>query len=178
MTTGPWMETHAGKRLSLPVTEDMIDIEDIAHSLSMQCRYAGHTLRFYSVAEHCIIIADYIAERTGDYQHALAGLLHDASEAYLVDVPKPVKVCLTGYREIEQQVEETIAKKWDLDYPWSDLIKEADCRILHDERATLFNWSGFEWDLPYPDPLFVTVEALDPKVAKDQFLRSFHRYAG
>jgi len=172
-----WMETHAGKRLSLPVTPEMLDIEDISHALSFQCRYAGHTNRFYSVAEHCCLVSDYVFRHTKDARHALAALLHDASEAYLVDIPKPIKPYLANYAELEQQIEIEVAKKWNVDYPWSALIKQADCRILIDERRELFHDTGFDWGLPVDEALGVQVEGLEPRFAKAQFLERFHDYA-
>lgn len=181
--TTQWMETHAGKQLFLPVTEDMIDIEDIAHALSFQCRYAGHTLRFYSVSEHCCLISDYVFRNSPNLEPnerrklALQGLMHDASEAYLVDIPKPIKPFLTNYRELEQQIEVVVADKYGFEYPYHSVVKEADCRILLDERAALFNWSGHDWELPVDKPLGVHIEALAPYEAKAEFLKRFHDYA-
>lgn len=174
--TTQWMETHAGKQLFLPVTEEMLDIEDIAHALSLQCRYAGHTLVFYSVAEHCCLVSDYIWRQTKDKKHALGALLHDASEAYLVDIPKPIKPYLTNYKELEAQIEEVLAAKWGVEYPWTNLTKEADVRILLDERAQLFEWSGHDWELPVTEPLGVRIDKLSPQEAKAQFLERFHDY--
>jgi len=182
--TTQWMETHAGKQLYLPVTEDMIEIEDIAHALSMQCRYAGHTKQFYSVAEHCCLVSDWVWRKLkGEMGHdrrcstALAALMHDASEAYLVDIPKPIKPYLTNYAELEQQIEVVVADKYGFEYPYAKLIKEADVRILLDERAQLFDWSGHDWELPVSEPLGVHIDALSPQQAKAQFLERFHDYA-
>lgn len=181
--TTQWMETHAGKQFFLPVTEEMIDIEDIAHALSMQCRYAGHTKRFYSVAEHSCLVSDWVWRNSLHLDNeahriktALAALLHDASEAYLVDIPKPIKPYLANYRELEEQIEVVIADKYGFEYPYANMIKEADVRILLDERAQLFDWSGHDWELPVSEPLGVHIDALSPREAKAQFLERFKDY--
>ena len=171
-----WQEVHTGKKIYLPITPDMIDIEDISHALAHQCRYGGHVLSFYSVAEHSCHIADHVFRVSNDKKHALSALLHDASETYLIDVPKPVKMQLTNYVELEEQIEGVIAEVFDLNYPWSDLIKEADCRILMDERAALFHPSGHDWHLPVDGPLGISIKAYHPYSAKERFLERFHRY--
>lgn len=180
--TTQWMETHTGMKLFLPVTAEMLNIEDIAHALSLQCRYAGHTNEFYSVAEHCCILADYVWRYSRGFDHkqrkrlALSALLHDASEAYLVDIPKPIKPYLSNYKELEQQIEGVLAEKWDLVYPWTPMLMRADCRILLDERKALFNWSGLDWELPVDEPLGVTIKAWSWKDAKAAFLERFEDY--
>ena len=82
-----WVQTVTGKAF-YPLKPDpsLISIEDIAWALSMQCRFAGHVLHFYSVAEHCVYISNSVP-----MEDALWGLLHDATEAYLTDVPRPLK---------------------------------------------------------------------------------------
>jgi sialic acid synthase SpsE len=86
---------------------EKITIEDIAHALSNQCRFSGHVERFYSVAQHSVLVASFSKNK-------LAGLLHDASEAYLVDVPRPIKPEFPAYAEIEKNIMQVIAKKYDL----------------------------------------------------------------
>src|SRR5690606_29748913 len=94
---GDWMQTFTGRRFwPLDPRPDEICIEDIAHALSMQCRYAGHCLSFYSVAEHSVLLSQHVAEPFRRW-----ALLHDASEAYLVDVPRPIKGDLSNYRAVE-----------------------------------------------------------------------------
>lgn len=93
-------------------TEEMICIEDIAHALSNQCRFGGHLPVFYSVAQHSIIMSDKMHE-----SHKLAALLHDASEAYLLDIPRPIKKGLSNYKEIEDKLMTAIAAKFGFEYP-------------------------------------------------------------
>ena len=91
---------------------ERIDMEDIAHALSMLCRANGHFKTFYSVAQHCIHCAKEAAARGCSERIQLACLLHDASEAYLSDVTRPVKEELPRYKEIEAPLQETIWNKW------------------------------------------------------------------
>lgn len=125
-----WMQTYTGRRwIPTHPEADAIRIEDIAHANSLQCRYAGHCLRFFSVAEHQILMARKATK------HKRECLMHDSTEAYLVDVPRGVKTMLTGYKEIEDQYARMIASKFGLLYPWPEEVHELDARILLDERA-------------------------------------------
>jgi hypothetical protein len=103
-----------------PVIDD-IHIEDIAHSLSLQCRFAGHTTEHYSVAEHCINVC-----RRMPLGLNLTGLLHDASEAYLIDLPSPIKAVLPEYKSAEERLLQMIAERFGLQYPFCDELKAAD----------------------------------------------------
>jgi hypothetical protein len=170
-----------GKQFSYPMTADMVSLSDIARSLSNQCRFAGHLKRdrWYSVAEHSVNVADWIYEETKSKESAFAALFHDASETYLVDVPKPIKPYLEGYKEIEQQVTRIIEQVFGI-HPGQTgdaLIKEADCRLLIDERAELCYDYDLDWDLPYDTGLGVTIIGLVPCEAEDIFIDAFGRYA-
>lgn len=116
----------------LSPTEDMITIEDIAHGLSHQCRFGGHTKKFYSVAEHSIKVSILLPE-----EHRLAGLLHDASEAYLADIPSPIKKHIPGYLEMENSLMTVIANKFGFQWPLHDLVKDADKKMLEREWDTI-----------------------------------------
>lgn len=94
-----------------PDTE-RIDIADIAHALSMLCRANGHFRTFYSVGQHSINCMREARARGYSEKVQLACLLHDASEAYLADVTRPVKAELPRYLEIEAPLQETIWQKW------------------------------------------------------------------
>ena len=100
---------------------EQIKIADIAHSLSNQCRFAGHLPYFYSVAQHSINCA-YIVSPT----HKLAALLHDAAEAYILDVPKPIKSRMPIYNELEDNLMRLIAEKFGFEYPLDKAVKDAD----------------------------------------------------
>jgi hypothetical protein len=109
----------------LEPTEDMICIEDIAHSLSMQCRFAGHLPVFYSVAKHSLMCVNAVSE-----QNKLAALLHDASEAYLLDIPSPIKPHINNYKEIENNIMKLIAKKFGFLYPLVQEVRDIDATVL------------------------------------------------
>ena len=115
----PWIETFTGKQFYfLDPTRDSIDIRDIAHSLAYTCRYTGHCKRFYSVAEHSILVS-YLAD------DPLAGLLHDASEAYITDIASPIKPHLTNYKELEDMLMGHIADRFNFTYPLNAEIGRA-----------------------------------------------------
>jgi len=110
----------------------IIDIRDIAHALSHLCRFTGHTHSFYSVAQHSVLVSRFVPEHL-----ALEGLLHDASEAYLGDVSSPLKALLPDYRKLEEKTQQAIAEKFNLSYPFSPEIYQADKVALAAERRDL-----------------------------------------
>lgn len=97
-----------------PIRPDvsLVDIQDIAHALSMLCRANGHFKSFYSVGQHCINCAREAQARGYSRKVVLACLLHDASEAYLSDVTRPVKQELPKYTQIEEPLQELIWQKF------------------------------------------------------------------
>lgn len=127
----------------LDARPDEVEIRDIAWALSMQCRFAGHVLRRYSVAEHSVMVSCVV-----EPEHALWGLLHDATEAYLVDVPRPVKRSMPGYREHEDRLSRVIAERFGLPWPMPEAVKLADNRMLMCEREHLLVEPERHWDAP------------------------------
>jgi len=107
-------------------------IEDICHGISMQCRFGGHLPVFYSVGQHSVQ-ASYLV----DEPHKLSALLHDASEAYLLDIPRPIKQRLANYKEIENGLMKVIAEKFGFEYPLSKEVKEVDEFLLQSEWDTI-----------------------------------------
>jgi 5'-deoxynucleotidase YfbR-like HD superfamily hydrolase len=131
--------TRSGRQIDLwdPRPED-IHISDIAHSLSMQCRFVGHVSEFYSVAEHSVRVSFAVPDGLG-----LHALLHDASEAYLGDVSTPLKSIMPRYKALEEKMMHTIYAAFDLDYKlWTHQVKQADLEITHAECRDLMP-SGF-----------------------------------
>lgn len=110
-------------------TMDMLSIIDIAHALSQQCRFGGHLEHFYSVAEHSL----YCSYLIKDERLKFAALLHDASEAYLLDIPSPIKKKLSNYKEIEHNLMLLIAEKFGFQYPLHDEVKKIDEIMLQIE---------------------------------------------
>ena len=110
---------------------ELILIEDIAHGLSMKCRFGGHTKRFYSSAEHSVNVGMLCAP-----PHAFAGLMHDASDGYLPDVPTPLKKRMPEFIEAEHNLMKIIAKKFDFEWPLHPEVKQCDFITLKHEWET------------------------------------------
>lgn len=116
-------------------------IEDIAHSLSNVCRFAGH-VNFYSVAEHSLRVSRYLKDKGHGRSLQMAGLLHDASEAYLLDIPRPwkglVSIGRQSYVEVEDHINDILMAQFGVLEQWNekhDIIKGADVAIYEEERA-------------------------------------------
>jgi hypothetical protein len=167
---GDFMQTFTARQFwPLDARPDEVHIEDIAHSLSLQCRYAGHCRRFYSVAEHSVLIANWIWWH-GSAADALCGLLHDATEAYLVDMPRPVKRSMHEYRLHEAALWKVIAARYGLPEVMPDVVHEADNRIIADE---LVNMAPMAWHARHNDPLGVELQFWSPEEAEANFLATF-----
>ena len=103
MKLAGWIQTYTGKKFwPLDPRPEDVDIVDIAHALSMQCRFGGHCLRFYSTAEHSV----YVSHHCGSA--ALIGLLHDGSEAYLLDMLAPIKEYMPDYKAAEKRCQAAV----------------------------------------------------------------------
>ena len=115
------MNTYSGKKFDpLEMTPDNVFLEDIAHALSLLCRGGGHLKHFYSVGQHSINCAEEARARGWSERMQLACLLHDASEAYISDIIRPVKIHLSNYLEIEGKIMGQIWKRFGL----ADLSEE------------------------------------------------------
>ena len=123
-----------------------IHIADIAHSLAHLCRFTGHTRQHYSVAQHSVLLSFVVKP-----EHALAGLLHDAAEAYLGDVSSPLKSLLPEYRLIEQRMQATIHRRFGLPQNLPEAmrrdIKHADAVMLATECRDLMPGHGQVWSV-------------------------------
>jgi hypothetical protein len=140
-----WIRTFTGKRFYplQPRLQD-IDIADIAHALSLQCRFTGHCKRHYSVAEHSLIVASLVPE-----EQQMQALLHDASEAYLTDVPRTLKRLpeYAFYREAEKRLQALIYEYFDCDPEDAPVLKKADVAALGLEAYWLLDVrKGDVWD--------------------------------
>lgn len=168
---GDWIQTYTGKRFyPFDARREDIDIRDIAHALAMQCRYAGHCLRFYSVAEHCVHLSQHLHPQHG-LLVARWALLHDAREAYLVDIPRPLKPQLTNYHDIEAKLMAVIAPRFALYGEMPNAVKDADSCILADEVAQNMAPAG---NVICPRPaLGITLEFWTPEQAEREFLAQF-----
>jgi hypothetical protein len=153
----------------LPNPDD-IRIEDIAHALSNQCRFAGHTRTFYSVAEHSVRVS--LLCRPED---ALWGLLHDASEAYLTDVLAPVKELpqFEAYRAAERSLQDTIAVRFGLPIEQPRSVTQADRAVLGIEIRDLLRPLGLPQPGRPPHHKLAITNPWQPRVAKARFLSRF-----
>ncbi len=167
---GSFMQTFTGRKYwPMSPRPHEVYIEDIAHSLGLQCRYAGHCIKFYSVAEHSVLIARHLAAKHAP-EVALAGLLHDAPEAYCVDIPRPLKPYLTNYRAIEQDNWLAIAARFGLSKELPREVHDADNRIIADE---LVNLREMPWHAKHDRPLGVKLRYWSPEEAELEFLATF-----
>jgi len=169
---GDWMQTYTGRQFwPLDPRPDEIHIEDIAHSLALQCRYAGHCEVFYSVAEH-----SWRVSKVCDPPGALWGLLHDAAEAYLVDLPRPVKrfselgAC---YREIEARLMVFIADRFGLEMPEPADVKRSDDFLLRWEQRDLMKPPPMPWREQGGALPKGVIAPMTPTVAEAAFLMRF-----
>ena len=135
-----WIITYTGKLVnSFKLTLEDIEIVDVAHSLSLQCRFNGHCNRFYSVAEHCVRMADHVKDETEDDKVAFYALMHDASEAYFGDVPSPIKYAMPKLQWLEGLIWKQIVGKYEIETSEGTdrIIDRADKRMLCTERRAL-----------------------------------------
>ena len=169
-----WIQTFTGLRMwPLDPRPEEICIEDIAHALANQCRFAGHCQRFYSIAEHSVRVASICSS-----ENRLWGLLHDASEAYCCDLPRPLKhhPGMNQYRGCEDGIAFAVAIKFGLPLNIPAEVKEADSRLLATEKRDLMA-IGPAWGW-LPEPLPSKIVPLDQEAAKKAFLTEFRILQG
>ena len=165
MRQGDWMQTVSGQKFwPIDPKPEEIHLEDIAHALSMMCRFNGHCKWFYSVAEHSVYVCDLLEPK-----HKKWGLLHDASEAYIADIVRPAKRFIDGYKPLEYKIMAAVRKRFDLDpiEPWQ--VKDADNAILADEADQVMGKRPDDWKLPCL-PSGTVIMGLTPSKAKQLFL--------
>lgn len=173
-----WIKTYTGKRFDYENLDiNNVVIQDIGHSLANLCRFTGHC-KFYSVAQHSVHVAELVSPEL-----KLTALLHDATEAYVKDLPRPLKRLdlSTEYRKLEENVAFLVAKKFGTQYPFVNSIHDADNAMLRAEGQLLMG--GVEdWVLPttpYDDTAYELLNTntfWTPEKAKRVFLDRFYEY--
>ena len=164
-----YIQTYSGKKLDFWNPDpEQICIEDIAHALSHTARFSGHTDYFYSVAQHSLAVSSLCPD-----EHKLQGLLHDATEAYLTDMPTPFKNCLPDYKAAEGRVWNAIAEKFGLPYTMHRSVKMADRMCLMAEADELqpnrTDW-GADYETFERGVLYHPNHGEDPMVYKYEYI--------
>lgn len=183
---GEWMHTSlGGKFYPADPRPEEIFISDIANGLALDCRYGGQgsVYNYYSVAEHCVHMADYALRQGWEPKLCLAVLLHDAAEAYLRDLPRPVKEVMelhadfnNGYGDLEDFISRMIFVKYIPEFQWENYarVKDLDSRMISHEKAKLMRyqqaWPGTDELEPLEG---VAVKCWNPPYAKQRFLEMY-----
>lgn len=173
---GDWILTFTGRRFyPLDPRPEDICIEDIAHALAQVNRFGGHAAFPYSVAQHSVLCSAHVAPR-----YAFEALMHDATEAYLGDVPRPTKRMLPAYQEMEDNLwRKAIAPRFGLPQVMSQQVKIIDNQMLVTEAKAIMPknspdsswWNSPEW----PEPLqFNVVSQISSERAESAFLERFY----
>lgn len=141
---GYWYQTYTGREVyPIDLRPEDIDIRDIAHSLALKCRFNGSCRVMYNVAQHSLHVHDYLLATVrswGGVNRRMVlswGLMHDAAEAYLGDITRPVKSSLQGVKEIEASIQSTIAERFYLELPMPEEVLHADNVLLVTEARDL-----------------------------------------
>lgn len=165
-----WIVTHSGLSVDLINPHpSQISLEDIAHALSHVCRFAGHTATFYSVAQHSRLVSQLVP--------TLGALLHDAAEAYIGDVTRPLKPFLRDYDDLERRFQFAIAARFGIPLAslYSPDVKRADLTLLWTEKRDLLSAraSAIAWDTPAFDPL---PDRIAPESSYDAMIGFIRRF--
>lgn len=165
---GDWMQTFTGRCFwPLDPRPEEICIDDIAHALSMTCRYGGHCQRFYSVSEHSVLVSRHVPPA-----FALWGLLHDAAEAYSADIPRPLKRNLPQWKPMEARIMAAVTSRFGLTPDEPAIVKAIDLAMTGDEQDALMSPCERDWG-SLPPRVGAVIEGLSPEDAKAQFLNRF-----
>lgn len=174
-----WIQTYSGRKVyPLQPDPDQIDLADIAHALANMCRYTGHVREFFSVAQHSVLVSQNLSPEL-----ALWGLLHDAAEAYICDLPRPLKRALremecgtSWYDRTEIRLMDVIARKFGLSWPQPPEVDRVDLLLLVTEARDLMSPLHPDWHFKeangfaiLPDP----VVPVGPHEAEAMFLARY-----
>lgn len=169
----PWIQTYSGHKFHF-LNDDSQEVYplDIAVVLSRMPRWAGHTREFYSVAQHSIAVAMLVRERGGNISEQLQALLHDGTEAYMCDMPSPLKRMIPQFKEIEALVWAKISKRFFGDVrEMTPLIHDCDLTMLATEARDLLTADPIDnWTQVCPTPHAAVIVPIESKEAENKFL--------
>jgi len=141
----------------------------IAHALSNICRYGGHSDKFYSVAEHSVLVSRLVPSHL-----ALTALLHDASEAFVGDMPSPLKALFPDYKALEERIQASISKQFGMVFPFPAEVKLADKQAYKAEREQITCVADHVWHTEI-EPADIDVQCLSPELAHWAFLQRYNQ---
>jgi hypothetical protein len=173
---GPYLQTVSGRWVN-PFDPDpeQLDANDIARALANQCRFGGHSRVFYSVAQHSVIVSKLVEENGGDPEDVFAALMHDATEAYLGDMPHPLKhrsPLGKAFKEAETHLEQALNERFAIK-PDVPEIKRVDKALLATERRA-FSAEDWHWpELDGVEPLDLELTAWTPDEAARAFAERY-----
>lgn len=173
-----WIETSTGLKFDiLDPQPEMIEIADIAHALSLLCRFTGHTKYFYSVGQHSLHCSFLVPE-----EDMLWALMHDASEAYIGDMNRPLKHFSKAgeyYQEVEVKVQNAICQKFGLSLEEPKSVRIADNQMLYAEKAAVMPGDPAIWTKDWDDgnrtPADITIRKTAPEFVEKFFLSRFEQ---
>lgn len=175
--TDLYIETASGKKFFVEHPE--FDIQDIAAALSKKCRFGGHTRRFYSVAEHAVLVSTIMEITGGD---PFEGLNHDNCEGYVPDVPSPWKAFLPGFKEFEARIDGPLRMWLGLPAKNTEECKRADWVVMFLEAYELMPTKAADWFAPSGIKELAAElrwrfvpQCWTPFEAEHQFLYRFHK---
>ncbi|MGJ7252885.1 HD family hydrolase [Morganella morganii] len=166
-----YIATSTGKHIDfVNITPDQICIEDIARGLSNECRFAGQLESFYSVAQHSVYVSQIVPP-----EYALEALLHDAAEAYIKDIPSPLKAMLPDFKAVEKRIEAVIREKFGLTHTISSVVHYADLVMLATERRDFEIDIENQWLLLEGIPSYehIAIQPLTPPQAYHKFMERY-----
>ena len=180
-----WIQTFTGRKFfPLAARVEDVDVRDIAHALSLKCRFCGHCAKFYSVAEHSVRVS-WEMERLGK-RAAMWGLMHDAAEAYVADIGGPIKKhfyvhdgdgAAETFDAAEDRLLAVIAHALGFEAVQYEAVREADYTLLVTEARDLLGPPPEPWGM-VQTPLEGRIEPWGPAAAEKAFLERFEELRG
>lgn len=168
---GPFVQTWSGHAFyPFDPKPDEVEIEDIAHALANSCRFNGHCEVFYSIAQHAYVVSNIVPPAD-----ALAGLLHDAAEAYVGDMVRPLKIRMPDFDAVEHRIWLAIAERYGLDPELPETVRRADDVMLATEWRDLMVQGVWKWQDFNVKPLEQPIEPVNALTARTIFLDRFYQ---